>query len=300
MIIYKTTNTINGKFYIGQDSNNNPKYLGSGILLNKAIEKYGREYFIKEVLEVCSTKGQLNEREKYWIHELNAKELGYNLADGGFGGNTYTEETRERVSKLLTGRYVSPETIEKRKRSRKQHPERYEYTDARRNLVSMVHRGKVITDETKGKISEKMKLRTEYTSEFLYQQTRDKHGKNSPRWDKAHSDETRKKMSDAHKKNPSRYWKGKAHSPESNEKRRQTLLKFKHTEEHKQKICGEGNPFFGHTHTEETKQKMSTARKLKTPEQKLERYIKFYITRTGTEPSAEQKKVKYQEYSDVR
>ncbi len=40
MIIYKTTNTINGKIYVGQDTRNLPKYLGSGKLLHKAIKKY--------------------------------------------------------------------------------------------------------------------------------------------------------------------------------------------------------------------------------------------------------------------
>ena len=43
MIIYKTTNLVNGKIYIGQDSNNNPNYYGSGTLLHKAIKKYGLE-----------------------------------------------------------------------------------------------------------------------------------------------------------------------------------------------------------------------------------------------------------------
>ena len=39
MIIYKTTNLITGKIYIGQDSKNNPKYLGSGKYLNLSIKK---------------------------------------------------------------------------------------------------------------------------------------------------------------------------------------------------------------------------------------------------------------------
>jgi len=47
-IIYKTTNKINNKFYVGYDTKNNPKYLGSGLLLKRAIEKYGQENFKKK------------------------------------------------------------------------------------------------------------------------------------------------------------------------------------------------------------------------------------------------------------
>ena len=85
MIVYKTTNLVNGKFYIGQDSKNNPNYLGSGTLLNKAIEKYGREHFVKEIIEYCESEEQLNSREIFWIFEL--KPL-YNIAKGGSGGDT--------------------------------------------------------------------------------------------------------------------------------------------------------------------------------------------------------------------
>jgi group I intron endonuclease len=87
MIIYKTTNLINGNFYIGQDSKNNPNYLGSGTLLNKAIKKYGKENFVKEIIECCNSKQQLNEREIFWILELKPI---YNIAIGGSGGDTYT------------------------------------------------------------------------------------------------------------------------------------------------------------------------------------------------------------------
>ena len=86
MIIYKTTNLINGNFYIGQDSKNNPNYLGSGTLLNKAIKKYGKENFVKEIIECCDSKQQLNEREIFWILELKPI---YNIAIGGSGGDTY-------------------------------------------------------------------------------------------------------------------------------------------------------------------------------------------------------------------
>jgi hypothetical protein len=55
MIIYKTTNTINNKIYIGKAIHNNPKYLGSGLLLNRAIKKYGREMFVREVIDTAET-----------------------------------------------------------------------------------------------------------------------------------------------------------------------------------------------------------------------------------------------------
>ena len=49
MIVYLITNLINGKRYIGMDSKNNPQYLGSGTLILKAIKKYGKENFKKEI-----------------------------------------------------------------------------------------------------------------------------------------------------------------------------------------------------------------------------------------------------------
>ena len=89
MIVYKTTNLINGKIYIGKDAANNPRYLGSGFIFRRAIEKYGRENFQKEILEQCDSIEQLNEREKFWISQYNStnKSIGYNIMDGGHGGN---------------------------------------------------------------------------------------------------------------------------------------------------------------------------------------------------------------------
>jgi len=109
--IYITTNIINGKKYIGKkkyDKDNKWKdYLGSGITLNKAIKKYGKENFSKEIIENCETKEILNEREKYWISyydAINNKNF-YNIASGGDGGNTisgYTQEQKEALSSKLS------------------------------------------------------------------------------------------------------------------------------------------------------------------------------------------------------
>jgi hypothetical protein len=87
MVVYLTINLINGKKYIGKDSNNNPNYLGSGVYLSKAIKKYGKENFKKIILENVDNDLQLNEREEYWINKFNAhksKEF-YNLTEKGKG-----------------------------------------------------------------------------------------------------------------------------------------------------------------------------------------------------------------------
>ena len=72
MVIYKTTNLVNGKQYIGKDVGNKPTYLGSGLILKKAIQKYGKESFKKEILEVCSSPDELIEREEYWLNYYDA------------------------------------------------------------------------------------------------------------------------------------------------------------------------------------------------------------------------------------
>jgi hypothetical protein len=51
-IIYITTNLINNKKYIGADKNNNPKYLGSGLIIKLAIKKYGKNNLQKMALTV--------------------------------------------------------------------------------------------------------------------------------------------------------------------------------------------------------------------------------------------------------
>jgi len=91
--IYETTNLINGKKYIGQKKSNiflGNKYLGSGTRLHLAIEKYGEENFIVNLIEECNSEQELNEREIYWIDFYNAtaSEKYYNISIGGDGGDT--------------------------------------------------------------------------------------------------------------------------------------------------------------------------------------------------------------------
>lgn len=73
--IYLTTNLINGKQYIGQHKGKpTDKYYGSGTNIVKAIQKYGKENFKKEILCYCSTREEADEKEKFYIAEFNAVE----------------------------------------------------------------------------------------------------------------------------------------------------------------------------------------------------------------------------------
>jgi group I intron endonuclease len=93
VVVYCTINIINGKIYVGKDSKNNKYYLGSGSILKKAINKYGKENFKKFILEECYSIEDLNNKEKFWIEKLKSKDhkIGYNLSDGGDGGQTGVE-----------------------------------------------------------------------------------------------------------------------------------------------------------------------------------------------------------------
>lgn len=85
--IYKITNKVNGKIYIGQAKNTNIRFKqhckkNGDCLIDFAIQKYGEENFTVEILEEQTSN--YNEREKYWIRCLNSKvPNGYNVSDGG-------------------------------------------------------------------------------------------------------------------------------------------------------------------------------------------------------------------------
>lgn len=88
-VVYITTNTINGHKYIGKDANNRPNYLGSGKALRKAVVKYGKENFIKEILAYAQNLEDLVELESYYIDYYGAQKssIFYNIAPGGEGGD---------------------------------------------------------------------------------------------------------------------------------------------------------------------------------------------------------------------
>jgi group I intron endonuclease len=105
--IYKITNIVNGKIYVGVHAANNleNRYLGSGTNLRKAIKKYGKENFSKEILQIYETYNEaLNEERRIVTLEFVKDPKTYNLEIGGLGGKVWTKELREKMSIVNKGR----------------------------------------------------------------------------------------------------------------------------------------------------------------------------------------------------
>lgn len=95
--IYKVTNKINGKIYIGQ-TNNFERRKKQHLLDNrtnhqafkKALNKYGFEGFDWDIIDKCESKKEINQKEQYYIVYYNSKvPNGYNIASGGAGGSNW-------------------------------------------------------------------------------------------------------------------------------------------------------------------------------------------------------------------
>lgn len=92
--IYKITNLLNGKCYVGQSIDIEKRWAEHKSIYNhprcsnyhiyRAFRKYGIENFSFSVIEECE-QSLLNEREKFWIQHYNSFECGYNMTVGGDG-----------------------------------------------------------------------------------------------------------------------------------------------------------------------------------------------------------------------
>ena len=87
-ILYKTTNKINNKIYVGMHSTDNieDKYLGSGWIFKQALNKYGREAFKRTILMVFDNREEAREVEALMVgKEFIKRPNTYNIAEGGMG-----------------------------------------------------------------------------------------------------------------------------------------------------------------------------------------------------------------------
>ena len=97
--IYKTTNLINEKYYLGMHSTNNLNdgYMGSGNRIRRSIKKYGKENFKMEILEFQPDRCSLKEREKELVNiDLLTDSLCMNIMCGGEGGFISEEQQKYR------------------------------------------------------------------------------------------------------------------------------------------------------------------------------------------------------------
>ena len=175
--IYKVTNTVNEKYYIGKRTCEcdilSDVYMGSGTTIKNAIKKYGKDNFVKEVLCVCVSESSAYFMEKIFVgkEEVDDSQC-YNMTLGGRGFCS-TLSTREKISLANKGKTSS-------------------------------RKGVILSKETKSKISEANKGRKlDKRREPLSQETRDKMSlaakkRGNHRSGAVLSEEKKKKISESH------------------------------------------------------------------------------------------------------
>lgn len=138
MIIYKATNILNGKAYVGQtvrslDVRIREHLRKKDTYFDKALSKYGINSFRFEIIDSAKTVQELNAKEVFWINFFNTfGENGYNMCEGG--GNTtgfhHSEHSKKAMSEKKKSAYIgvgnpfygkhhSEKSCEKMKESRK-------------------------------------------------------------------------------------------------------------------------------------------------------------------------------------
>lgn len=157
-IIYKITNTVNKKVYIGkhQTSDLNDNYMGSGKLLIAAIKKYGINSFNKEILYCFYNENEMNKKESELVtEEFCAREDTYNLCPGGKGGFGYINKNG---MNLRTGAKLSDTTKKKLSLAKtgKSHSEVTKQKISEKNKLTNSSRGRKTSENLKGKMKTDM------------------------------------------------------------------------------------------------------------------------------------------------
>lgn len=184
MDVYKITNIITGKHYVGFSKNVASRFkrhiflAESGVnrRLYDSMRKHGVENFVLEIMENCDTRHDAARLEKFWILELNSMmPNGYNMTSGGDGGNTLLNWTDAQKKELYAKQVKAREG--------------YSHNEKTRLKISNALRGKTMPIERRLKLSQTMKrlgIKPPITK-----------GKMPWIAGKTHSTESRKKISEA-------------------------------------------------------------------------------------------------------
>lgn len=131
MIIYKVTNKVNGKIYIGQTvrtlEQRKWQHLDcakNGVKTHfyNAIRKYGEENFVFEIIDEASSLQELNELERYYINKFNCIENGYNMVDGGNNNVMFLDDVKQKHLESMHSNETRAKISKTMKEYRKEHP----------------------------------------------------------------------------------------------------------------------------------------------------------------------------------
>lgn len=158
--IYKTTNLINGKYYIGQHKtkNINDGYLGSGTLFRYALKKYGKENFTREILAYAESAEQLNKLQAFYVNkQVMEDQNSYNLMTGGYQNIQFSEQTKQKLRQIMTGRTLTADWKRKIGLGNKGKGLGKKYSIETKNKMSFSHKGKSFSEQHKNNIRQARK-----------------------------------------------------------------------------------------------------------------------------------------------
>jgi group I intron endonuclease len=110
--IYKISNTINSKIYIGQTwttlkmrFNSHFYAKKTNSIISNAMRKYGKKNFKIEIIGICYNQEDADNMEDFFIKNLNTIKCGYNIKNGGSCGK-HSQQTKDKISKLNKGKLL--------------------------------------------------------------------------------------------------------------------------------------------------------------------------------------------------
>jgi group I intron endonuclease len=200
-IVYLTTNLVNQKIYVGIHSTNNLNdgYLGSGELLQFAIEKYGKNNFKRDILYFCFSRNETLKIENFIVDtQFVLKDTTYNKSIGGSAnpilmghhnpmfGRIHSEEAKEKMSELALKRYEDgqqPSMLGKH------------HSDITKEKISKFRKGKAPWN--KGLKGDPRQPSLPCSEEKKQKISKANSGINNPFYGKTHSEETKQKIKES-------------------------------------------------------------------------------------------------------